>query len=102
MREITLIAGDQLRIIEVVAGVHLDALVEAPSHVDLALLVKQRDLDTIVLGGVAVDDGNGGVHCLVEILCAQYPVNAASNMPPSQWMITGSRTCDSTRSYTLG
>ncbi len=62
--------GDQLRVVEVVAGVHLDRLVEAAAHVDLALLVEQRDLDAVGLGGIAVDDGDRRIHRLVEILGA--------------------------------
>ena len=62
-----LVAGDQFGIVEVVAGIHLHALVEAAAHVDLALLVEQRDLDAVDLGRIGVDDGNRRVHRLVEI-----------------------------------
>ncbi|KIU53577.1 hypothetical protein QU41_01080, partial [Bradyrhizobium elkanii] len=34
---------------------------------DLALLVRQRDLDAVDLGGVGVDDRNRRIHRLVEI-----------------------------------
>ena len=62
-----LVAGDQFGIIEIVAGIHLHALVEPAAHVDLALLVEQRDLDAVDLGGVGVDDADRDIHRLVEI-----------------------------------
>jgi hypothetical protein len=37
------VAGDQFGVIEVVAGVHLNALVEPAAHGDLAVLVQKRD-----------------------------------------------------------
>ena len=60
------VAGDQFGIVEVVAGIHLDVLVEPAAHVDLALLVEQRDLDAIDLGGVGVDDADRDVHRGIE------------------------------------
>src|SRR5262249_60401142 len=61
------VSGDKFGIVEVVDGIHFHWLVEAPAHVDLALLVEQRDLDAIDLRRVGVDNGNSRVHRLVEI-----------------------------------
>ena len=61
------VAGDQLGVIEIVAGIHLDAVGQPAAHVDLALLVEQRDLDAIDLRRVGVDDGDRGIHRLAEI-----------------------------------
>ena len=67
VRKALVVAGDQFGVVEVVTGIHLDVLVEPPAHVDLALLVEQRDFYAIDLGRVGVDDGNRRVHRLVEI-----------------------------------
>src|SRR5205085_2486333 len=67
VRKTLRVAGDQLGIVEIVAGIHLDVLVQPPAHVDLALLVEQRDFDAIDLGHVGIDDGHGRVHRLLEI-----------------------------------
>ena len=61
------VAGDQFGIVEIVAGIHLDGLVEPAAHVDLALLVEQRDFDAVDLGGVGVDDADRDIHRLVEV-----------------------------------
>ena len=56
------VAGDQLGVVEVVAGIHAHALGELAAHDDLLVLVEQRDLDAVDLGGVRVDDADGGLH----------------------------------------
>ena len=56
------VAGDQLGVVEVVAGVHAHALGQAAAHGDLLVLVEQRDLDAVDLGGVRVDDAERRVH----------------------------------------
>jgi hypothetical protein len=43
-------------------GVHAHALGQLAAHDDLLLLVEQRDLDAVDLGGMRVDDGDGGLH----------------------------------------
>ena len=57
-----LVAGDQLGVVEVVAGVHAHALRQAAAHGDLLLLRQERDLDAVDLGGVGLDRGEAGVH----------------------------------------
>ena len=47
------VAGDQLGVVEVVAGVHAHAGGQAPAHRDLLVLVEQRDLDAVDLARVA-------------------------------------------------
>jgi hypothetical protein len=47
------VAGDQLGVVEVVAGVHANAGGQAPPHRDLLVLVEQRDLDAVDLAGLA-------------------------------------------------
>ncbi len=61
------VAGDQFGIVEVIAGIHLHARIEAATHVDLALLVEQRHLDAINLGGVGIDDADRRIHRDIEI-----------------------------------
>ena len=70
VRKALVVAGDQFGIIEIVAGIHLHAGIEPTAHVDLALLVEQRNLYAIHLGGVGVDDGDRRIHRVVEILGA--------------------------------
>ncbi len=36
-----LVAGDQLRVVEIVAGVHAHALGQAPAHDDFLILIEQ-------------------------------------------------------------
>ncbi len=50
------IAGDQLGVVEVVAGIHAHALWQAAAHGDFFVLGQQRDLDAVDLGGVVVHD----------------------------------------------
>jgi acyl-CoA reductase-like NAD-dependent aldehyde dehydrogenase len=47
------VAGDQLGVVEVVAGVHAHARGQAPAHGDFLVLVQQRDLDAVDLAGCA-------------------------------------------------
>ncbi len=47
------IAGDQFRIVEIVARIHAHVRRQAPAHRDLLVLVEQRDLHAIDLAGVA-------------------------------------------------
>ena len=47
------VAGDQLGIVEIVARIHAHALRQAAPHLDLLLLVEQRNLYAIDFGGVA-------------------------------------------------
>ena len=44
-------------VVEVVAGVHAHARRQPAAHGDLLLLVEQRDLDAVHLGGIVADDG---------------------------------------------
>ncbi len=57
-----LVAGDELRVVEVVAGVHADAARQAPAHRDLLAGVEERDLDAVDLRGVGLDDAKRRVH----------------------------------------
>ena len=61
------VAGDQFGVIEIVAGIHLDVLVEPAAHVDLALLVEQRDLDAVDLAALALMIADRDIHRVVEI-----------------------------------
>ena len=56
------VAGDQLGIVEVVAGVHAHARGQAGPQHDLLFLVEQRQLDAVDLGDVALDDPDADVH----------------------------------------
>ena len=67
MGETLLVAGDQFGIIEIVAGIHLHVPVEPAAHVDLALLVEQRDLHAVDLRRIGVDDADRNVHRRIEI-----------------------------------
>jgi hypothetical protein len=66
MGKALVVAGDQFGIIKIVAGIHFYILIEPAAHVDLALLVEQRDLDAIDLRHVGVDDPDRDIHRLVE------------------------------------
>ncbi len=57
-----LVAGDQFREVEIVAGVHAHAQRQATAHDDFPVLVEQRDLDAIDLGDVHLDHGQANVH----------------------------------------
>ncbi|CAM5238203.1 hypothetical protein SGLAM104S_09362 [Streptomyces glaucescens] len=69
--EALVVAGDQLGVVEVVAGVAAHALREAAAQVDLALRVQQGHLDAVDLVGVGGDDLQEGVGGRVEIGGAQ-------------------------------
>ena len=56
------VAGDQLGVVEVVAGVHAHARGQAGAQQDLLVLVEQRQLDAVDLGGVVRDDADADVH----------------------------------------
>ena len=56
------VAGDQLGVVEVVAGVHAHALRQAGAQPDLLVPVEQRELDAVDLGGVGRDDVDADVH----------------------------------------
>ena len=47
---------DQLGIVEVVAGEHRHPGRQATAHLDLPLLVQQRELDALDLVGMGPDD----------------------------------------------
>ncbi len=56
------VAGDQLRIIEVVAGVHAHALGQARAQRDLLVPVEQGELDAVDLGGMGRHHIDADVH----------------------------------------
>src|SRR5215208_6969632 len=64
------IALDQVRVVEVVARVHPDAIREAAAYVDLAARVEEGDFDAVDLLGVVVDDGEAYFRGGVEIAVA--------------------------------
>ena len=64
------VAGDQLRVVEVVAGVHAHAFGQAAAHRDLLVLVEQRDLDAVDLARIRGDDAERRFHRAVEIVAA--------------------------------
>ncbi len=64
------VTGDQLGVVEVVAGVHAHAGGQVAAHGDFLVLVKQRDLDAVDLVRVGVDDAQCGVHGLLNIAAA--------------------------------
>ena len=68
------VAGDQFRVVEVVAGVHAHAARQAPAHGDLLLLVEQADLHAIHLGGAVADDGERRLHRLIVVGIAPVAV----------------------------
>ncbi len=59
--------ADQLRVVEVVAGVHADALGQPLAQRDLLVRVQQRDLDAIDLGHVGLDDPDDRVERGLEV-----------------------------------
>ena len=63
-----LVAGDELGIVEVVAGIHAHALGEAPAHGDLLLLRQQRDLDAVDLVGMVGDDRRGRSRIAAHVI----------------------------------
>ena len=64
------VAGDQLGVVEVVAGVHANAFGQAPPHRDLLVLVEQRDLDAVDLARIGGDDAERGRHRRVDVAAA--------------------------------
>ena len=56
------VAGDQLGIVEVVAGIHPHALGQAGAQRDFLVLVEQRELDAVDLGGMGRDHVDADVH----------------------------------------
>ena len=62
LRAADAVAGDQLGVVEVVAGVHAHAFGQAPAHRDLLVLVEQRDLDAVDLARVGGDDAERRLH----------------------------------------
>ncbi len=60
------VAGDQLGVVEVVAGVHANAFGKAAPHRDLLVLVEQRDLDAVDLARIGGDDAERDVHRPVD------------------------------------
>ena len=71
-----LVAGDQRRVVEVVAGVEPHALRQPPPQRDLAVRVEQRDLDAVDAVGVRGDDVEQHVGRLVEV--GRAPVTGAA------------------------
>ena len=65
-----LVARDQLGVVEVVAGVHAHALRQAAAHRDLLVLVEQRNLDAVDLGGIGRDHVDRDLHRLHVVLVA--------------------------------
>ena len=92
-----LVARDQGREVEVVAGVHADAGGKAAPHLHLAPLVEERHLDAVDPSDVGGDDREAAVGRAVEVGIAPVAGERGSNMSPSQWMITGRPTLPSTR-----
>src|SRR5918912_74988 len=56
------VSPDKLGVVEVVAGVHLDALREAPAHLHFPVLVEQGRLYAVHLLGVVFDDREAHLH----------------------------------------
>ncbi len=56
------VAGDQVRVVEVVAAVHAHALGQAPAHGDFLRVVEQRDLDAVHLRRVVGDNAQAHIH----------------------------------------
>ena len=65
-----LVAGDQFRVVEVVASVHLHAFRKAPAHDDLLLLVQEGDLDAVDLRRVSADHGERRLERVLEAIAA--------------------------------
>ena len=62
-----LVAGDQLGIVEVVAGIHAHALRQPPAHGDFLALRQERDFHPVDLVGMVGDDREAGLHRLARI-----------------------------------
>ena len=58
------VAGDQLRIVEIVPGIHPHPRRQPPAHRDLLRLREQRDLDPVHLPDMARDHLEAGLHRL--------------------------------------
>src|SRR5215213_8044772 len=68
--EAFLVPSDELGVVEVVAGVHLDALREASAHLHLPVLVQQGHLYAVHLLGVVSYDREAHLHGVVEVAMA--------------------------------
>src|SRR3712207_1848519 len=68
--EALIVPPDKLRVVEVVAGVHLDALREPPTHLHLPILVQQGRLYAVHLLGVVSDDREAHLHGVVKVAMA--------------------------------
>jgi hypothetical protein len=62
------VAGYQIGIVEVVAGIHDDILRESPPHLDLAFRRQQRDLDAVDLRPVLADDSERSCHARSHVV----------------------------------
>ena len=65
-----LVATDQLRVIEVVTGVHAHRRWQASPHRNLAVGIEQRNFDTVDFRGMTLDDAETGHHRGIKILVA--------------------------------
>ena len=70
MRVALRITRDQVGIVEVIAGVHLDAGGKPPSHDDFLVIVEQRNLDAVDLRPAGFDDGQCRFHGGGEVVAA--------------------------------
>ncbi len=64
------VAGDQLGIVEVVAGEHDDAFRQPVAQQHLLAGIEQRNLYALDLAGMALDDGDDRVERRLEIVAA--------------------------------
>ena len=60
------VAGDQLRIVEIIAGEHHDTFGQPVAQGDFLVGVEQRDLYSLDLAGVALDQQNHGFQGFFE------------------------------------
>ncbi|MPM86881.1 hypothetical protein SDC9_133974 [bioreactor metagenome] len=65
-----LVAGDELGIVEIIAGEHPHALGEPTAQVALASCVEKGDLDTEDGVGMGMGEGHNGVDSGVEVVTA--------------------------------
>src|SRR5439155_20020854 len=62
-----LVATNQLRVIEVVTGVHTYTFWQAPPHRNLTMRIEQRYLDAIDVGGMPLDETEAHFHRHIKV-----------------------------------
>src|SRR5208282_2511979 len=66
----SLITLDEFRIVEIVTGVHSDALGEETAHGDFSLWIEQRDLNAVYFSPGVANDAQAGLHIFFDTVSA--------------------------------